>query len=492
MSKRETPKVVGYLLLLVSLVLLIGYAAINIFLLSQRVQAPIPKGPGTISLKVAGGRAYFVAGNTLYALRTSNGKQLWRFQKDGLGEPVIAGGLVYEVAPESIYALRGSDGKQLWQYRITESNNSKPLVIVDGLVYVYNGQTLYILRASNGTLAWSADNLQTDYSNVMLMTNGAVYYGAYGYIYARQASDGKELWQYRINGSSCFVLQFASVQGAVYVSASCTDGYKQPNQTIALRASDGEQLWDATNIGGHFTVTDGIVCVYDTQWAYPSIDPIYALRMSDGKLLWRFQLKQDIFTPQVWVPGNGLVYEVLDNHLYVLRSSDGELAWSLPQSSDTRHQYHFPEPVFLSFVNDMMYLYTGGYDLVTNTPFGGLYALQASTGKQVWTFQQNWSLQQEIHHSTLTWRQLTMDSGVVYIQALDQQQNPTTHILALRASDGALLGSLQLNIREANITMVDGIIYADLIINDTTSFSYFLTASQATSSGGKELWEFLG
>jgi hypothetical protein len=40
--------------------------------------------------------------------------------------------------------------------------------------------------------------------------------------------------------------------------------------------------------------------------------------------------------------------------------------------------------------------------------------------------------------------------------------------------------------------MVDGIIYADLIINDATSFSYFLSASQASSSGGKELWEFLG
>jgi outer membrane protein assembly factor BamB len=227
-----------------------------------------------------------------------------------------------------------------------------------------------------------------------------------------------------------------------------------------------------------------------------TVDPIYALRASDGKLLWQFQQGASSYTPDVLIPGNGFVYEVVNNHLYALRAYDGKQIWSFPQAGDTKGQYSFPLPysAYMVLSNGVLYFYTSKfvYNQYSYASFEQLYALQASTGKQVWTFQQNWSLLQEIHHSTLLWHQLTMDSGVVYIQALGQKQIPTTHIFALRASDGALLGSLQQNITEANISMVDGIIYADLIINDATSFSYFLSASQASSSGGKELWEFLG
>jgi outer membrane protein assembly factor BamB len=182
--------------------------------------------------------------------------------------------------------------------------------------------------------------------------------------------------------------------------------------------------------------------------ASPSGD-IYALRADNGMLRWRSHIQQirtqPWFGQAVKVPlteRDGVVYvstAALGGSLYALRASDGTILW--------HHQTGVPEesPVV---ANGVVYLY------VTSTArqgpasaqWAGIYAVAASDGHLLWRFQPDLSFGLSFP---------VVANGVVYLQSLGGE------IYALQASDGAILWRHHTggSVSATSTVVVNGIFY---------------------------------
>ncbi|MGE5334967.1 MAG: PQQ-binding-like beta-propeller repeat protein [Nitrososphaerota archaeon] len=192
--------------------------------------------------------------NTLLALRPGDGSQLWRI---ALGSdyysqpstPVIANGVIYVRAGASredkargdttaahLYALRASDGSQLWQY---QQDRTK--------VTWNSGQ-------STTSATMNPQIFQPVYAEGWVYT-----YDRFGDVIALRASDGALLWKQRISRPDG-IAGLSVAGGALFVSVNgdlipgVTSALPEaPDLLLALRAGDGATLWQrivGESIGG--------------------------------------------------------------------------------------------------------------------------------------------------------------------------------------------------------------------------------------------------
>ncbi len=143
---------------------------------------------------------------TLYALRTSDGQQLWRFPLRTFSmPPAVEQGVVYLATPvDGVVALRASDGYPLWH--TTPAIPSYETRVADGVVYVSaitanNRSTLYALRADNGSLLWRYPIVGSVLNQPLLVGN-VLYVGSNnGIVFALDPDVGKLLWHYQTGGA---------------------------------------------------------------------------------------------------------------------------------------------------------------------------------------------------------------------------------------------------------------------------------------------------
>ena len=145
---------------------------------------------------------------------------------------------------------------------------------------------------------------------------------------------------------------------------------------------------------------------------------VYALRASDGNVLWRHKINPGASAAPL--VNGGIIYitagisDVGPGSLYALRASDGVELWRYT-SSDTLST--------LLLANGIAYVTS--YDVVSQN--GSLIALRASDGAQLW-------------HDTargFSYNSPVVDNQVVYVSA--SADNGTGTVYALRVSDGAVL-----------------------------------------------------
>jgi outer membrane protein assembly factor BamB/triacylglycerol esterase/lipase EstA (alpha/beta hydrolase family) len=129
-------------------------------------------GGGIASLTASDGVLYISNDVSIYALRASDGHQLWHKQTDGHRNLLTAaGGVVYVSSsfptnPNSdgsvTYAFRASDGFMLWrtQTQAQAHQASRVPEVVNGIVYVASdyrtGHNIDALHTSDGTLIWES------------------------------------------------------------------------------------------------------------------------------------------------------------------------------------------------------------------------------------------------------------------------------------------------------------------------------------------------
>ena len=182
----------------------------------------------------------------------------------------------------------------------------------------------------------------------------SIYVAAYGsslgengdsWLYALQASGGAVRWRYHFPRGTLQVAQPALSNGTIYVTATSVslDAGGQPKgepvgAIYALRASDGTLLWHFLTTGedtAPVTVFNGMV------YAETSIDPtgtangaIYALRAGDGSLVWRRQTDGDALgLAEASSDGIYLVTRLVLNNsgiVTALRPEDGSVLWQEP------------------------------------------------------------------------------------------------------------------------------------------------------------------
>ena len=370
----------------------------------------------------------------IYALRASDGILRWRCStstKGGFQAPplvdhdvlyALAGSLNYvkDLPPttvQALYALRRSDGTQLWQFAIQGINGSGPL-LANGTVYIAitthkaqgsNPTLIFALRANDGMLLWQAQVGDGGDGKVLLAVNHDTIFAATedGLLTALNTSNGKQKWQYRTN---CQYNETLIAQSDALYIAGC-------NAVSAFHSRIGKLLWHFQTdnvIEQHPLFNDGIL------YFGSSDHTIYAIRMSDGRLIWHNHTNDFSLSPSTVM--DGVVYVTAENPsegssftmtLYAFRVNDGKLLW---------HFQHHADESSLLVSHGVIYL---GLFSQFNLP-GSIVALRANDGAILWHYQTN----------AIEGSFSSLNNGVIYVSSTSEK---TQNVLALRTSDGVLL-----------------------------------------------------
>lgn len=188
------------------------------------------------------GAVYICQGKTLYALRASDGAQMWGLPvaalvDTGFNLRAITAGegfLVLASGKGDILALRVANGTLAWHSTITDASM---LLLANQTLYVgRDGSSVSALRAQDGRMLWQSEPAGF-FAQSLSATSSRVYLVASGNVKALAARSGAVLWQQALPSSSCPSTDINPVEAGpiVYVVAGCW--------LSALRASDGTFLW---------------------------------------------------------------------------------------------------------------------------------------------------------------------------------------------------------------------------------------------------------
>jgi len=297
----------------------------------------------------------------LAAVRAEDGTVLWRHDLKGQGvviveviNGVINGEVFGNQGPGYVYALRANDGSRLWQ----SSDHLAILDMVDGIVYAALDNNFEALQASTGAVLWRTKLDGAPFYAPVIVNNGVLYLVATNISY-ESASAPAHNAGYALRAYPAAV----SLQKTVPEKKATSSVY-------ALRISDGTVLWHykGNNTNGwpqSMTKVDGVV--YATTSISSSEGYVYALQGSTGALLWNYTAGSQVYAMTV---DNGLLYASVNGGLLVtLRANNGSVLWRYQSDGS-----NFGTPIV-----DKGSIYVGADNGIT-------YALQASTGILRWYY----------------------------------------------------------------------------------------------------------
>lgn len=321
-----------------------------------------PVHPRVTSMALCDGTLYVALINgPVVALRASDGAPLWSSSlahESNTPTVACASGTVYVAAhvgtPQAtsdhwLFALRASDGHELWRFVADEPILSAPAVVAGDVVFGTTDRLLYVVDGQTGALRWrsgaySAGSVGAHLENfdyakplgIAIMAQGTTIYinakieyrnnagrsyiepdvfvrsldaqagerlgappeglpAAYPPVVAGGVSyseGGGGLWASSLDGSARpQVGWYHQSDGTQYTGPTLGDGRLYVcafnGDTYALSARDGHELWRAHTNGGALSqppaFTSGVVFVDGGSVAY-------ALRASDGAPIWRTSL----------------------------------------------------------------------------------------------------------------------------------------------------------------------------------------------------------
>lgn len=359
--------------------------------------------------------------------------------------PTSAG--VYLLTPYALDVLSLGNGSVQRRFPYDNPAASAPnyavtrLVVADGAPYFVtsgvpstqgalgHAATVVALRTTDGSVLWrfSLPNSSDDTSYLSSVVDGAVYvvasaFGRPATFYAFSATDGRVLWQvhpYIIRRAGTWTdWRSATVaDGVVYLPVQAQDGTQH---LLALRATDGTQLWDFRAP----TCGEPRPPAVDNGMVYLSCGLIkgdlYGVRASDGTLVWHrgslgwFASAPVAANGLVYVNGTGTCGPVYNPPcpplaFYALDEHTGAVRWQVPECSSGD---------FVTLSDGVLYC---------NGQFG-LIALDPSTG----AVRLRYSLTAISAIGRLDLQDPTIASGVIYYVG-DERVN------AFAAATGALL-----------------------------------------------------
>lgn len=282
------------------------------------------------------------------------------------------------------------------------------------------------------------------------------FYGAHTQnpgIHALRARDAAVRWQ---RPSALGTHTFTISDGVMYL-ASESLGTSPSTMLLALRASDGAQMWsrpivNTSQPAGMATAVIGAP-VIDGNTVLLNVDNgtvayhtslVIAMHKDDGRELWRRVIAN---SEGGTAAGGGLVYIgslAPDSSMRAFRISDGSLAWQTAVDSHGTQPY---------YDNGVVYVYPVGYGQIT--------ALRASDGRVLWT---HGDAARGIRAAVLE-----VSDGAVYVGGTDGT-SPSTgigfnmYVFALDAATGVLRWRFQVPSaggqgRVDGVTAANGVVY---------------------------------
>src|SRR5579884_1170463 len=419
---------------------------------ARPVNAAATNGYST-QVAIVDGVAYVgTTNNAFYALQANNGALLWRTKIDGAVDepPVVVDGVVYfstyigQSGPANVFALGASDGARLWEYHAGYNYVPTP-VVADGLLYLDAPNGVVALHANDGTQAWHFTAGDNTY--IATVVNDVLYLSSHqgdsgpGTAYALRADDGSLLSQYK---SSKPLDAPNVINGVAYVGT--WDG-----TIFALRASDGRLLWHTTL---WMQQADDVLYVATQKAIYPTASsaaaPMQALTVNS-------------FLQAMALLSRTMPHKQILTDLYALRVNDGTTLWRNELNNGTDSFANW-------FAVDNGVIY-GTENINTNlTNHSYVYAMRGSDSKLLWQ-----------DETDISPGSAQLANGVLYVTSGNSLQDQTT-LYALRESDGSLLWNYPIAATSTNAPILAGNI---LYVGAENGMVYALSAGN-----GKLLWHY--
>ena len=298
--------------------------------------------------------------------------ELWRFAEghfDGYfigSSAAVVNDIVYvgsnynqvEHRGGNVYAFDAYTGAKLWNYSLNKPVYSSPAVIDNLVVFGSEDGSVYALNAVTGAKKWAFPT-EGAVNSSPVITNGVVYIGSKdGNLYAINSSTGKGMWNYRTGNS---ILSSPAVNDEVVYVGS------QDHNVYAINTNTGMKIWNYT-LGGPVDSSPSIAnnTIYvGSNWG--AFDNVYALNISTGSKIWSFKTfngEEKGVTSSPAVDDSRVFIGAQGGGLYALDASSGAQLWN-------RDEY---------FILHSSPAVAGGVVYINSD------ALNASTGETIWSF----------------------------------------------------------------------------------------------------------
>ena len=244
------------------------------------------------------------------------GLQPWKLVKGDEGSAML-GSNVPRV-PEELYRV----------YVSANLHGSLATPLVDEKeVFLTDGIAVYALNAENGKEEWEADvydNFKGRFvetyalnEHLYVATSRTPGGGGRSFLLALSKSTGRVVWKKEVGDkptSNMIIADGRLCFGTVY-----TEGL------VRCFTLSGEPVW-STKVGGNVRglAAYGDVLYVSTEGGEPS-KKLYALNLSDGRILWSYKHNSIVKSPAV---KNGRIFFVDSTGSVVSLSEDGKLAWA--------------------------------------------------------------------------------------------------------------------------------------------------------------------
>lgn len=356
------------------LVALVGVLIAGLILVRHPALTPVGGQPAAGALHV-----YISGQSGVYMLDAAAGAPRWSYTHiHGIvaAAPVAANGVIYfSVSTDGIYALDARSGSLRWHLLLGNNAAGSPLVVANGLVY-YSGANdgyLYAFNAATGAVGWRYPLEQPAF---LAVADGALSISAIDPVtnetdlYALNASKGTLLWRVPIASQGLPNIMPVVANGVIFFTASgayVQDGVAgEYSLAYAFRAKDGKRLWRSQNFPLPLTtppaVANGRLYIGTTKG-------VYALKASDGSLLWQYDAGGQVYAPlQV---ADGVIYAGVfrktasaSGVMLALNASDASVRWQTQIAGYVGAYQQY------AVLNGTLYVTAGGYAYALNTANG--------------------------------------------------------------------------------------------------------------------------
>ncbi len=393
---------------------------------------------------------------------------------------------VYVIHNGTAYRLAGSSGRVIWQRRVATSKQPDPRVgssaylqVVNHVVYAVLDFDIYALDARTGQQIWHVTNHTTKSYFWFVLDHGRMYLFSLDYTFsALNAADGSALWH-----NTTFTTEngygFSVRNGNLYTQNSAAD------RLYTLDGATGAVRWSASLTGGSLSgaplVENGVV--------YFSAGNMYALKEQNGEKIW----EQSAITSGITSLADGILYangpaamiesstDVRD--IYALDARTGKVLWTADPGYNTLNV-----PI------------TDGL-LLAAREHNGIYTLAGldpRTGKAVWQVPFQCAVSQFdrwLYPACSALWSGVIDGKLYLLESAGQPQNKQIYtIKSFNPATGQLLSEHPVAIPQDNplaIGASNGLLYLQINVPRTAnSISY--TDSQFAAyrlSDGANVWQ---
>ncbi|MGZ3666218.1 MAG: outer membrane protein assembly factor BamB family protein [Ktedonobacterales bacterium] len=339
----------------------------------------------------------------------------------------------------------------------------------NGLIYLnsYFSGSLYAIEMNTGSIRWT-----TQAPDTILLDHDLLYITDANYtMKALDASTGTQLWQKDGRNGSHFSTVFAATDHLAYITRD--DGLLQ-----AVNGRDGTVLWQhMLKVDPSGSLTDGPAALQVTsEVVYLSTrnSSVYAFRERDGALLWQFKTTQGYSLNRLTSSafGDGMIFLSADQ-TYALRMSDGKLLWRAARKGR------------LLEANGLLYLnafhsFGSANPTSSRGVFDSVIALRATDGKQAW--QKPFAPSNPGERPT-DYTMLLLEHGLYIFPSADY--GSAAHLFALSASDGKQEWEHTLSGVKFSLAALQGTLY---LVSDDNNFRGPGRLEALSETDGTVLW----